>query len=349
MHTNQLVYLVYGNKADIITEARFSMVSAIHRTVTNNFSIVVITDTPAAFADLPVDAVAITAATISEWSGDIGYHHRSKPLALLSVLDRCEKSILIDSDTVLLSCPSRLFELIDKQTVLVDRVLQNYGGEHDAYQQRCGEYLLQHYKTTPQCHYVNSGLIGLTQGNRQVLETAISLIDEIYVMSGKLFHVEQAALAFALHYQQLQPAAHKRMVQHYYAKKHIFRAQAQTFLDNHSDLLSEQTQKDLLETPLRLPRQSWLYSLRIKLLSLTIPGSKPLKRYYLETMRAGYTYPEPDQHLINEMFLGAARNLKQRDPAQFQALKEQGLDSIFTEFYMPKTIQSAAEQALQAQ
>ena len=52
---NQLAYLVYGNNADVIAEARFSILSAIYHSADDDRpKLIVITDTPASFSNLPV-------------------------------------------------------------------------------------------------------------------------------------------------------------------------------------------------------------------------------------------------------------------------------------------------------
>ena len=98
---NQIAYLVYGNIANIIDEARFSILSAMyHSSDDSPPKIVVITDTPAAFSSLPVTIQTIDKGELTDWYGPDSYHHRSKPNALLKIINNAEKTVLIDTDTV---------------------------------------------------------------------------------------------------------------------------------------------------------------------------------------------------------------------------------------------------------
>ena len=116
---NQLAYLVYGNIADIIDEARFSILSAIyHSSEDIRPNLVVLTDTPISFSDLPVAIEPIDKSEISDWYGPDNYNHRCKSNALLKIIDNAEKTVLIDADTVLKKTQTRYFTPSTRTTFL---------------------------------------------------------------------------------------------------------------------------------------------------------------------------------------------------------------------------------------
>lgn len=249
----QLIYLAYGQREDILLEARFSILSALARKGQDELHIVVLTESATTFRDLPVEVLNIEPDTLKGWFGTIRYHHRSKPCALLSVMERAEKSILVDTDTFFLKSPLQLFDLIDEQHVLVDRLLNPMWTKHDPYALRCGDYLQKRYRLHARHRHVNSGLIGLTRGHAAVIRDMIEIIDGIYEMSGKLLHTEQVALGIAITHHGLTPVAHKSVLQHYYAKKYAYRAVAAVFLRDHPDALSPATLAQLRHFRLERP------------------------------------------------------------------------------------------------
>lgn len=63
------------------------------------------------------------------------------------------------------------------------------------YYQTCREILEKKYHFSQSLRWVNSGLIGIQRADIGLIERAIELIDELYLPSGKVFYVEQFALA----------------------------------------------------------------------------------------------------------------------------------------------------------
>ena len=73
---------------------------------------VIATDQPARFADLPVRTFTITPEIDRDWRGPDAFALRMKITALLTLMEQAERTILLDADTLLLADPAALFALI---------------------------------------------------------------------------------------------------------------------------------------------------------------------------------------------------------------------------------------------
>lgn len=95
----QLVYLVYGGRAEYHQEAKYSILSALHHASGQCPRILVYTDEPGQFAGWPVEVVGLDADTLTSWTGPVAYLHRRKAAAIRDALQYAERSIFIDTDT----------------------------------------------------------------------------------------------------------------------------------------------------------------------------------------------------------------------------------------------------------
>ena len=106
----QLLYLAFGTKTYQL-EAIFSIATAFARAGSaseREFDVQVFTDSPALYAQLPVQLHSINPA----WSGPHNYHFRLKHEALRQALGDCEQAILIDTDTFFHASPMALFKRV---------------------------------------------------------------------------------------------------------------------------------------------------------------------------------------------------------------------------------------------
>ena len=90
---NQLMYLIYGPAEIYHREAKFSILSALYRSnMAPDFTIVVYTDQPAHYTDLPVETYVLTAEQLDGWYGEQRYFHRAKLLVMQLAAERDEKT-----------------------------------------------------------------------------------------------------------------------------------------------------------------------------------------------------------------------------------------------------------------
>lgn len=329
---NQLVYLVYGNNQNIIDEARFSIVSAIYQSSKNNntLNIVIITDTPEFFKGFPVTIKIITQHQLSAWSGKENYHHRSKPEALLCVIDKADKTILIDTDTIFKKDPENLFKLIDQNSILVDKIYQKWNQTPDSYYNTCREFLVSHYNITDDMRHINSGIIGITKNNKRIIKQSLIIIDQIYNLSGRLFHTEQFALAASIFSNKIKPIQHKSIIHHYWSRKNIYRAIARSFLNTHKDLFSENARNDFFKLEFKIPKPPWHHRLYLKLRSRKLPNKKQLRQFYIEICKAIYSTHQFPESVQSEMLKKSLINLKERNFPLFNLIQKKGVKSIIS-------------------
>ncbi len=326
---NQIAYLVYGNNADVIDEARFSILSAIyHSTDDDRPKFVVITDTPAAFSNLPVTIETIDKGELTDWYGPDAYNHRSKPNALLKVIDHAEKTVLIDTDTVFKKPPIDLFHLINKNTILVDKIHAPWNKTPEKFYDNCYNFLSSTYGIDNNLRPINSGIIGLTNSNKHVIQDTVKIIDQIYNMSGRLFHVEQFALAVATTANNLQAISHNNLVHHYWSRKSIHRAIAQSFMNAQADLLSEKAKHQFFNLSFSIPKPPWYYRVYLKLHSKKLEDKIQLRQFYVELGKALYPYSNTNEFIQAEMINKALSNLKERNMPLFRRVLANGVESL---------------------
>lgn len=325
---NQLAYLVYGNKPDIIDEARFSILSALYCSKERNrLKLVVVTDTPGAFSTLPVTIEPIEMKELREWYGPDGYHHRSKPHAALKIIHKAEKTVLIDTDTVFLKDSLELFQAFNDQQVLVDKILSPWQKTPHEFLDTCGPYLASQYDLPKNFRSINSGVIGLTPSSKELLQDAIRIIDQIYNLSGQLVHTEQFALAVAIHAHNLQVVTHQNIIHHYWSRKTIHRAIGRSFLSRHSDWFSEDAKQEFKKISFSIPRPPWPYRLFIRFKSKMLGNTPQLRQFYVELCRAFYPNP-PDDFVQAAMIRKALVNLQERNTPLLEKLLEDGVESL---------------------
>ena len=119
--TNQLLYLMYGDKAVYRHEAKFSILSALRRRKNPaDFTITLMTDQPEAFDGWPITVLPLSAETLDAWQGAGGYYHRRKACAIQAGVALAGKTIFVDTDTVFLKDPAQLFKRVSDDQFLMD-------------------------------------------------------------------------------------------------------------------------------------------------------------------------------------------------------------------------------------
>ena len=342
---NQLAWLVYGNKGDIIDEARCSILSALyHSTDEDRPAFVVITDTPEAFVDLPVTPEPIDKDELREWFGQEGYRHRSKPHALLKILHKAEKTVLVDSDTIFKKDPSGLFDKIRKDTVLVENIEDRWDKRKEEYYNTCYDFLSSTYGIDKNLRHINSGLIGLTPSHKPVIQDTIKIIDQIYTPSGRLFHVEQFSLAVALTAHNLRPIRHPNILHHYWSQKNLYRAMAQSFMNSQSDLLSDYAKQDFLKLSFSIPKPPWYYRWYCRLKAKRLKNRTHLRQFYLLLTKALYPYKPPNELVQTTMISRAITSLNKRNPPLYGHLLAHGIESLIPpHFFHPTSVKKINE------
>jgi hypothetical protein len=239
---DSLLYLIYG-QGPYNDEAAYSILSALHLMgrERSNYRIVVYTDDPEAFGDLPVHTELLSASVLDEWSGPLAFNHRRKIAAVKDALERFGGRVLLcDTDTCFVKHPKRAFARV-RPGHAVMHVAEYYLSDRAA--RPMAESLAGHifldragsrWNIGGATVMFNSGVIGLHQSDISVLDEVMSLTDQVYAHARFLL-AEQLAFSVCLqHYSRLHQSYD--VLHHYWPP-----AQRALFRGHLSRILHEQT------------------------------------------------------------------------------------------------------------
>lgn len=297
---NQLAYLAFGPKSYQI-EAFYSIVTALNKSLSTpelKFDINVYTDTPEFYSNLPVETHNIK----SEWYGPHNYHFRVKHAIMLDSLHKYQKSCFIDTDTFFMESPKFLFDRINSNTILCNSKLDTKLSSLDSLVATvCADRKLLENNFV----YLNSGVIGLTQGSIGVLETSISLMDELYPDLSHYYTLEELTLAIAANLTGKKTTECTDVIHHYWSRKLIFRKKAEAwYLKHHTSPLNSSAFMDSSLVTTTIPKPPPLVNLKNKIIaSLFMPNQK---QFYLELARANHQYKNEFDHYASKAWVEKA-------------------------------------------
>lgn len=276
MTDTQLVYLIHGKESAFL-EGRFSILSACaaaRRAGHPPPNIVVLTDRPDAFAPLPVATLPLDLALLKQWQEPIQFVHRAKICALLSLLPRAEKSVLIDADTLFLQPPQTLFDRVSESATIL------HANEGDIYTLpahfRVKNALLAHFpdRTLPLSAgpltlaanepMWNSGVVGVHHTHAHLFPQMLEITDLLYPLA-KAHTIEQLAIGMVLSRNSALRTT-EDIVEHYWdndayigwpdwkSRRDMHHDQARTFFDAHPGATLDQLVAAYLRRPPKLFR-----------------------------------------------------------------------------------------------
>jgi hypothetical protein len=260
---DSLVYLVYG-QCPYNDEAVYSILSALYLMGRDrsNYRIVVYTDHPDVFADLPVHTEVMPASVLDEWAGPLAFNHRRKILAVKRALEHFGGRVLLcDSDTWFVKHPKKVFARVAPGRAVM------HVAEYRLFD-RCARALA---KSLEGCTFhdlagtrwnigagtvmFNSGVIGLHESDAAVLDEVLHLTDQMYVYA-RFATIEQLAFSVCLrHYTRLRQSYDA--LYHYWPTAHraSFQGQLNRILREPTIQSREQQFQALLPCAPRLPVQ----------------------------------------------------------------------------------------------
>lgn len=204
-----LTYLIYGNKREYQLELALSVLSALQFLTKSQESVTicVVSDRHDIGLDLPIDRLVISPKEFAEWTQAGTYHYRAKILALMKAIDHYQApAVLVDTDTVFLQSPARLFDRISpQQSVMHDFEYEIRDVPYwKPLLEKLGDGIeIEGMQIVPRSPMYNSGVIGIDVANRSLLDKALAVQDKLYALS-PIFNIEQFAVTIPLyHYTQL--------------------------------------------------------------------------------------------------------------------------------------------------
>ncbi len=263
--TQQLIYLLYGKCRIYQLEAKLSILTALARCKPAELPVIrVLTDQPQAFAGWPVEVITLDEQTLQAWAGDGGYTHRRKACAIAQAGQWADKTVFIDTDTVFLQSPQKLFSQVDTGQFLVDEVEMSWAeASRSSYYRSFVEGLAESGEApVDDLRLCNSGVMGFTRDNVGIAERAIVRIDDWTPYARDLHTIEQIAFSFELHSAPINEA--RGVISHYFAMKQYVHAILEIFFARHGEHFHSKMPGLALKVPAHRPVPSWLARLSVK-------------------------------------------------------------------------------------
>lgn len=208
MPSRSLVLLSYGGRDDQVAETKYAILSAYRwARPSDGIEIVLYTDNPSRFDDMPVRLRPIAAEELEGWTGPDGYQYRRKLEVLRDALIQTGRPVVfVDSDTWFRRSPARLFDRIGRGRSIMHVREGNLRGR--PFPQYCHDFVdcveSRTWKTSSGSPLDitsdvvwNSGVIGLDPLDNVLVDDALALIDQVYCKC-ELWSLEQFAIAFFL-------------------------------------------------------------------------------------------------------------------------------------------------------
>lgn len=257
MPSRSLVLLSYGGRDEQVAETKYAVLSA-YRLLppSDGIEVVVYTDNPDKFDDMPVRLRAVAHEELAAWAGPADYHFRRKLEVLRDALDQAGHAVVfVDSDTWFRRPPARLFDRIGRDRSVMHIREGNLTRPQNT--PDCREFvdcLQRHaWKTSsgspldisPDVMW-NSGVIGLDPSNSVLVDDALALIDQVGCSECELWNLEQFAIGYFL-MQSTDVSAAYDVVFHYWPDhmKKAFHPALQRELDRTADLAARERAEEL--------------------------------------------------------------------------------------------------------
>jgi hypothetical protein len=170
--------------------------------------VVVYSDTPEAFAGLPVIVEPLDQATLDDWAGADGYQHRRKAMCIRDAVAKFGLPLaFIDGDTWFRKSPAQIFTMIKPGTAVLHlpegrllpsaseakKSLSAYVGGHTFTTLSGGPFTI-----AKDAMVWNSGVVALHPDDAALLDDWLHLIDEIWAGHRASHDIEQFALGQVL-------------------------------------------------------------------------------------------------------------------------------------------------------
>jgi hypothetical protein len=181
--------------------------------------------------DLDVEFVTVHPEILQSWTLNGRYGYRAKILVLRDALQKSEKVILIDTDTYFTASASALDARIGVNQFLMHKFEYDLSDDphfsalqHDPRH----SYISSHAKM------FNSGVVGIHEGNADILDEVIQLNDEMLVSGDFGFTHAIEQLAFSLVFQKHGSISTcENVIDHYYGlRRPFYRSQISKLIES---------------------------------------------------------------------------------------------------------------------
>jgi len=183
-----IAHTVERSKLDV----RFSILCLIHhsRSIKEQLRIIVVSDHPEWFEDLPVLVEKIDGATIKKWKGEFEFLHRLKIEAIKYVRDKYDGDLLyMDGDTCFFEDAAPVIEKIASGKSLMHEFEGKLESRSNLTLKRTHDFFLKNPKidvassaiqVNPEQSLYNAGVIGISNSDAHLLEQILEFNDALY-------------------------------------------------------------------------------------------------------------------------------------------------------------------------
>jgi len=183
-----IAHTIERSKVDV----RFSILCLIHhsRSIKEQLRIIVISDHPEWFEDLPVIVEKIDESIIQKWKGEFEFLHRLKIEAIKYVRDKYDGDLLyMDGDTCFFDDAAPVVEKILNGKSLMHEFEGRLESRSNLTLKRTNDFFLKNPKINtnagaieikPEQSLYNAGVIGISRSDAHLLEQVLVLNDALY-------------------------------------------------------------------------------------------------------------------------------------------------------------------------
>ncbi len=198
----KIIYLAHTQQR-ILDDAVFSILNLIHQVLASgDCSVLVGTDSPEVFENLPVEVWPITRADVIDWKADIGFIHRTKPVFMQLVASRFPNHNLLyfDADTALKRPLSELLQQLNTGKCLMHATEGKVGSATKPVYKQVRSAIssgILKQQGLEDAEMFNAGVVGIPKDAVGLIEKVITDLDEAYPKL-KIHIVEQMLFSYYL-------------------------------------------------------------------------------------------------------------------------------------------------------
>ncbi len=200
--STKIVYLAHTQQR-ILDDVLFSMLNLINGGLTNlDCEVIVGTDQPNNFNELPVTVWPVSSSEIEQWKGAVNFIHRTKAVFLGLVADKYPEDHILyfDADTAIKVPLQVLLEKLDSGTVLMHASESTIRDAEMPVYRPIKRAIVSGNLDLPgliNSEMFNAGVIGVPRSLTSVFEDVVTGVDQVYPQL-KVHIIEQMLFSYYL-------------------------------------------------------------------------------------------------------------------------------------------------------
>jgi hypothetical protein len=259
---NTIVYLLYGNRAEYHLELTYSVLSATRflGAEDRDIQIALVADEPNQRFDLPVRNILISKEDLLKWQLGGSYNHAAQAFSIQFASEYFgSPCVLVDTDTVFVDHPRKLFERIESGVSLMHTREGTLGSDplRDEWIkliERCGGRI-HDYPISLETEMFNAGVIGIHPHERGLLDDVKAVMSTVR-QNCSAFTAVQISTSLVLNKKTRLNTCEDVIDHYWYAPRAYVHYQLKRLLPERSAALFERLRRDFPSLALT-PRRSF--------------------------------------------------------------------------------------------